>query len=757
MRWLLTRGRLVALVVVALVTAVLGFHAANLGIEHDNASLTAADPAQTTVDAEFRAAFAGGDELLLTLTRPGLLDGPGLRQIDSITKTAADLDGVRRVWSLTTIEELVHGDAGAEPRQLLTPPWNAPDAGARARAAIDRNPDLTGWLVSKNRRTAGFLIDLEDRPADTEYRSRVIDALRALAAAETHGGAQLHLTGVPVQKHDVSAYVERDQRVLLPLAVVALGTALAAFFRRPAGVLLPLGVAGATVVWTSGLYQWTGHATNAITALLPPVLLTVALVVGVHVYEAWRAADGADAGARALAAVGAVAAPAALCTVTTAQGFLSLGVSDLPAVQQFGIFAAVGTIVAFVVGLTAMPALLGWLRPPRPQRGAHRLTLRLLDHTSELATTRPGLIVVLFTIVTAVAAAGIPLVRANTDLVGFLTEDAPLRRDTEFIDTHLTGTLPFDFMLRRRDGSPIQSLDAIRRLDTLEAAIRARPHVTTVTSILALLRQVHRAETDSGTLALPDDERTLHDELNLLDESGHDLVRRFAAPDMRALRLSVRLHAVGTAVSAPLIDDILADGGRILGPEYTLQPTGELYRVVHDSTGLVRQQVTSFGTAIALVVLAIGVIFRSITFTILALIPNVLPILWTGGLMGFAGIELSTGTAMIASAVLGMVVDDTIYWLSHYRRAHQGDPVAAIHETTRAVGAPVTAASVSLIVGFWVGAISSFKPTIYFSVLTGLTMITGVICDVLLLPATLLLFARMRSATQVVHPGTERG
>jgi predicted RND superfamily exporter protein len=121
--------------------------------------------------------------------------------------------------------------------------------------------------------------------------------------------------------------------------------------------------------------------------------------------------------------------------------------------------------------------------------------------------------------------------------------------------------------------------------------------------------------------------------------------------------------------------------------------------------------------------------------------------------MGFAGIELSTGTAMIASAVLGLVVDDTIYYLSHYRHAHRGDAVAAIHETTRAVGAPVTAASVSLIVGFWVGALSSFKPTIYFSVLTGLTMITGVVCDLLLLPATLVLLGA-RPETRV--SGRER-
>ena len=756
MRWLLTRARVVPLVVVALVTGVLALHAARLGIEHDNASLTAADAAQTAIDAAFRSTFAGGDELLITLTRPGLLEAPGLRQIDGITRAIADLDGVSRVWSLTVVQELAHGEAGAEPRLLIEPPWDAADVGTRARAAIERNPDVTGWLVSADRQTAGFVVDLQDRPADTEYRTRLIAALRALMATEARDGAALHLTGVPVQKHDVSAYVERDQRVLLPLAVVALGAALAAFFRRAAGVLVPLGIAGITVVWTTGLYAWTGHQTNAITALLPPVLLTVALVVGVHVYEAWRAAAQPERAERALAAVRAVAAPAALCTVTTAQGFLSLGVSDLPAVQQFGVFAAAGTIVAFVVGLTAMPALLTWLRPP-PSRNDHGWTLRLLDRTSRLATTRPGLIVALFAAVTAVATAGIPRIRANTDLIGFLTEDAPLRRDTEFIDAHLMGTLPFDFMLRRRDGGPITSLDAIRRLDALETATRARPHVTTVTSVLALLRQVHRAETGSATLALPDDEATLRGEIALLDGHGHELVRRFAAPELRALRLSVRLHAVGTAESAPLVDAIVADGRRLLGPDYVLAPAGELYRVVHDSTGLVRQQVTSFGAAIVLVVLAIGLLFRSVAFTVLALIPNVLPILWTGGLMGFAGIELSTGTAMIASAVLGLVVDDTIYYLSHYRRAFRGDAAAAVRETTRAVGAPVTAASVSLIVGFLVGALSSFKPTIYFSVLTGLTMITGVVCDVLMLPASLVLLARVRSGSELVHPEAEGG
>jgi predicted RND superfamily exporter protein len=111
--------------------------------------------------------------------------------------------------------------------------------------------------------------------------------------------------------------------------------------------------------------------------------------------------------------------------------------------------------------------------------------------------------------------------------------------------------------------------------------------------------------------------------------------------------------------------------------------------------------------------------------------------------MGYAGIDLSTGTAMIASAVLGLVVDDTIHYLSYYRRVYAGDAVAAIRKTSLAVGAPVTVASTSLVLGFWVGALGSFLPTIYFSLLTGLTMITGVLCDLLVLPASLVLLDRV--------------
>jgi uncharacterized protein len=743
---LLRRLSLPIFLVAGALTAWLGFHAATIGIEHDNASLRTTDLDELGTYAEFREAFGNDEDILVAIAHPRLLDADGLSLVANLTKDIAAMDGVARVWSLATAEELVAGDTGAEPKPLLTPPWNAPDIRSRAEAALERNPDFNGWLVSKDRRVAGIVVELEDRPDDTEYRTHLVAALRALAPHVAQAGGELHLTGVPVQKIDVSDYVDRDQKVLLPAAVVVLSITLALFFRHFSGVLVPVAVAGITVAWTVGLYAATGHSTNAITALLPPVLLVIALATTIHVYDAWledREGGGDDGYARATRAVRAVFVPGLLCAVTTAQGFFSLTLGDLPAVRQFGIFAAFGAFAAFVIAMTVAPAALARIRLPanRTTRG-HGWTRRLLDASSDLATERPGAVLIAFAAVTVVAIAGIPMVRSNTDLVGFLRKDAPLRMDTEWIDANLGGTLPLEFLIRRKDGSPVADLATVRALDEIERRTREREHVAGTTSVLALVRQVHRAESESGKLELPADAETLQGELDLLDESGHALVNRFVAPEATALRLTVRLRSVGSAVSAPLVKEIRRDAAALLPADVEFLPTGTLWEVVRDSDSLVENQVLSFASAIVLVVAAIGLLLRSVAFTLVAMIPNVMPILWTGGLMGYAGIDLSTGTAMIASAVLGLVVDDTIHYLSYYRRVYDGDAVAAIRRTSLAVGAPVTVASTSLVLGFWVGALGSFLPTIYFSLLTGLTMITGVLCDLLVLPASLVLLDR---------------
>ena len=287
MRWLLTRARWPFLAVLLAVTVFFASHAARVGVETNNESLNTRDAEQTALYERFRATFGSDEDVLLAVVHPRLLEVEGLRFLGDVSERIARLPGVRRVFHLANAQQIVRGDAGAE-MAPVAPRWDAPDFASQLREAIDRNPELTGLFVSADRRTAGVLIEIEDRPGDTQYRAALIDALRQIVAeAEREPGVELHLTGIAVQKHDVTELIERDRRTLMPLAVVVLGVVLAAFFRRTLGVALPLAVTGITVAWTLGAYQLAGFEVNAITALLPPVLMVLSLGVSVHLIQGW--------------------------------------------------------------------------------------------------------------------------------------------------------------------------------------------------------------------------------------------------------------------------------------------------------------------------------------------------------------------------------------------------------------------------------------------------------------------------------------
>jgi uncharacterized protein len=746
MSWLLTRGRLPFLAaLLGLTTWMLG-HAVQVGVEKNNESLNSQDATEVATYTGFKEVFGSDEDLVLAVHHPHLLQPAGLQVVDAVSRRIAQLDGVRQVFSLTTATQVASGANGAEAAPLFAAPIASPEAAAQLTTALDRNPDFTGWLISADRRTAGIVIQIDDRPGNDEYRAALIDAIRALIAEYSRDGVSLYLTGIAVQKHDVTAFIERDRSVLMPLAVLTLAAVLAVFFRRLLGVALPLAVTGVSLASTLGAFHLAGLSVNAITALLPPVIMVLSIAVSVHLIQGWLQAPGDLGGvARIQHVVSELAFPCFFCSLTTALGFGSLMVADLPAVRQFGLFAALGVLVSFVVGMTLVPVGLTFLTPPAslfdtPQ---HRLMRRVLDWSADLAARAPGGILLGFTLVTVVAAAFVPLIRNNTDLVRFLKRGAPLYRDTMFIDEHLAGANAIEFVVRRVDGTPLTGLPDVARIAAFEDAVRAHAEVTGTTSILAVLRQLQRAEHGSEQLVLPDNPRDLGYLFDLLDAAeDRSLINKLITPDFRTARIDVRLHVVGTAVAAPLADTLTDTGNRIFGNEYIVTPTGAFYYMARDSNRLVDDQVGSFSVGLLTVFLAIGALFRSVKPTLISLIPNIMPVIWTAGIMGAFGIDLSTGTAMIASAVIGLVVDDTIHYLARFYREYRGDAAAAVRRTTAGVGAALVMNNLILVLGFWVGCFGSFKPTIYFSLLSGLTMITAMICDLFVTPACLILFDR---------------
>jgi len=744
--WLLGRGRYPYLALLLLATTGFSVFALRIGAEAETGSMVSRDVEQARSYAAFRSAFGNDEEVVLSVTHPRLFTPEGFRYLDGLTKEIGALEGVRRVYSITNARHAVNGPAGAESEPLVPRPFDAPGVSRRVLSALDDNPKLAGLLVSRDRRTAGITIEVEEREGAGASTGDLAEAIRGVMARRA-GEADLHLSGISVQKHDVAEFVRRDKALLVPLSMLVLAGMLAVTFRSAAGVVVPMAVKVVTLAWTMGAYALSGFRLNPITALLPPLIVILSISTSVHLYDGWlHVPEGERDRARALVReTRRLFAPSLYTALTTAFGLLSLAVSDVPAVRRFGVFGAVGVFVSFAVSVTLVPVALSFFPPPR-RAVASRGTGppgRFLRAASRLATERYRTVLAVALVLSLAGLAGVARVRNNTDLVRFLKPGSPLYRDTLFIDRNLAGVYALEFMVSRADGLPLASPGDMRALAAFQGMASAQGAVAETYSIADVIGMIHAAETGGKGPRLPENEDDLLYAFDLLKaDREQPFLSKLVKGDLTVARVSVRVHAIGTAEAAPLVRNLLDGGKRILGERYALVPTGSFYQVTQDSNRLVRRQVASISLSLAAIVLAIHVLFRSPAFTLAALVPALVPVLLTGGIMGFAGIDLSTGTAMVAPVVLGLVVDNTIHYVARYRREYGGDAREAVARTTVGAGRALAASSLILALGFGVGGFGSFKPTVHFSILAGGAMLAALACVLLVLPACLVLADR---------------
>lgn len=682
------RFRVPLLVVMGLLTVAAAWSCLGLKVDRDNRSMSADLPELVAGEVKFANLFQEGESVLVAVTRPDLFEDAGKKFQTTLAEDLASIDGVAGV----------HG--------LMDTGFTVP-------------PHFIGLLVSEDRLTAGIQLRLKDFSDDPDALDRFVEDLGRVTEKHRGAATRIAVAGIPLEKHESARLVLRDQRIFSPLCLVVLGLVLLAVTRRLSGMLLPLGFAVMTIAWTLGIYSASGHTLNMITSLLPPVIMTLSASTTIHVYMEWLHGSGADPMRRAFDALRRLTIPCLLVSGTTVLGFLSLRFSDTPAVRSFGLFAAIGVVIAFVVGFAGMASVLSFMRVPsedhRHSGGVGRALSRLLAGSGELAIRHPGKIVGITLVLCVLGVVGAGKVRSNTDLLSFLGEESDLVRDTRYIDEHLTGTGVIELLLDRADGAPFVFPEELERIAAFEAKVHDLDHVRHTLGIVDLLAS-------GGGIG-----------------AGADTspARALVSPDQKTLRVTVAAESLGTREGAVLVEEIRRVARDMLGESYRVTGTGAYYRIIAESNQLTASQLKSFGVALISILLSIGIVFRSLRFLLLAILPNVAPLLLTAAIMGFCGIDLSTGTSMIASVMIGIAVDDTIHFLAAFRRHDRGDVDETIRTVSGTTGVSLFATTLALSLGFWVAIFGSFQPTVHFALLSGITLWLALAFDLVVLPACL--------------------
>jgi len=683
------RRRLLALAC-AVVTVLALWQARAVGVDNSLRIWFVDDDPTLVAYRSFQARFGNDEVVVVALERAdGMASDAGLRLLERAQARLAQVDGVAQVLSIADYAELLRG-LGVE---------------GDLRERVLTEDALRDRLISRDGRFAAMVLRLQTGEDIDARRDRV---LAGIEQALDRLGEPHHLAGVGVLYVALNRLSMIDAFTLFCAAVALMFVLLWAVYRRLTPALITLGVAATAMLWTMGLYGAAGRSLNMVTSAMPTVILVVGVAQMIHILLfAARQPQRAERRARAVAVIGEMLPPALLTIATSAFGFAALAASPLPAVRDLGMFTAAGLLGCFALCLLGSAFVLASARrEPRPREDGWmpRAALRLgaLGARHPLRTLAAAGFAVL------VAGAAGSRVAVDTFTLEYLPADHPVRRDSALIEERLGPYVPLEFLVTPPAGPARADLPA-----AIERWQRAGERVAGV-----------------GWSRSPVDDA----------RAGFVLEPRIGPEGALRVTFSVRMQSargVDRTTKALLALARLPQGSRV-------EPAGYLPLYVHMVDQIVASQLSGFALAFVAVFGAIALAFRSARIAALALPSNLLPLLVIFGAMGAAGIRLDPATVTIAAIVLGLIVDDTVHLLYRLRtelaRQDAGaDRAAALRTTMGSAGRAIVATTLVMTLGFSVFAFSEIRSLVTFGLLIALAMLSGLLADLVLVPALVML------------------
>ena len=661
--------------------------------------LPTGDPARESYARAVRE--FGDDEVYVVAmeTEDDVFRREHLLRLRRLTDAIAQLPEVRRVQSLVDVVAFrwVPEEDWIDVGSFIEEIPEDPAALAALRREALAHPLYRRTLISADGRTAAVNVSFQ-KMTDREFIDSRLDArIAALLAAEAAPGVRFHVAGRPHVKDAVYHWMVRDVRVLIPASVAVFAALLFLVFGTRRGVVLPLSMTVVATIWTFGAIAFLGRSLSVLTVLLPPTLITMGTVYGIHALsryeeEARRAASSAEA---ALHCLEHLRVPVLVSGLTTIAGWIALMNTSVPAVLEIGAFASLGIASLTLLTLTAFHSVLA-LAPLRAAgAGAHGPADWLAGHIdtllawiAELTRRRTTAILVGFALATVVSAALIPRIEIDTDYLSFFDPDAPVRRDFEAVDRLLAGAVPLYVTLQGAGPGAFRDPEALHGIERLQRAAEAIPGVSRTHSMADVVRVLNRAlaRDDPAEERIPDTGPAVAELVFMAPKE--DLARYTNADHSRA-NVVVRTGAVGTAevraVSAALEDAVRAAA---LPAGIGAEVTGNAILLAHSADGIAsgQPQSVAIATLTCLVIATLGI--RSLRIGLVAMSPNVVPVLMFYGMLGAGVAPLSLPTSLIGCVALGITVDDTVHYLVRYRdeRARGLGPVEANQVCARHVG-----------------------------------------------------------------------
>lgn len=695
-------------------------------------------------------------DVLIVVEGEGLLDPADLEEVRNLHYELELSQGVAGVLSVFSMRD--PPDETGFPPPMIPEPLPEGDAFAELMERVGKHPLMGGRFITLDNGNAPPLtvvvVSMEPEALSYQSLSGGLDGLeRTVADVLGHTSFQVQFAGAPIMQREIRDAIRSDQIVYNGVGLAVGILICVAFFRRIDLVLIASVCPLLAVLWALGVLGWLDLKLNTFLNVIPPLVMVIAFSDAMHMVFSFRRnlAQGMDRFASAREAVLTVGPACVLTSITTALALAALAITDSALIRTFALSAAGATLMAFITVIVVVPAACVLVfRNEEKFRGAESTRGGGIRWLQALCESLAGIIkqshrpIALVGIATIVAMSALHL---QLEPQYRLSDEVPNQNQSvgssARLDEQLTGAFPLHIMLEWDESLTLTDPKVLSAIADAHRLHESHPSVGNVWSLETLRRWLQGI----GVTSVEELDRYV----KLLPEH---LVGRFVNPEAHSALVTGRLPNLDANESVPIMRDLQEDLQELATahPDVTFRVTGLTALSSLQSANMIGQLNLGLLTAVGIVVLIIGLAFRSFKMAVLSLLPNLFPIVAAGSVLYVVEGGLAYASVIALTVGFGLAVDDSIHFLNRFQRETErlGSAGEGVIETIARIGPVLILTTFVLLVGLAVTMASDLPSMQLFGLLTMLTLFGALVADLIILPAIVMsLSSRKRGSSGV--------
>ena len=754
---IIIKFRLPLLIILGLITVFMAYKGAQVTMSYNFAKVVPKDDPDMIVFEAFKEQFGeDGNMVALAIKDSAVYQVDNFRKFKYLSDEIATLEGITEVISLPAMQKMMK-DTKVKKFYLEPIFPEIPDSQEKLDSMLAFALDqkfYSGQIINPENGAIMILAGIDKVYANSKKRIHLIDDIHMLGKLFTEStGIDLHYVGLPFVRAVIVVKVKREMQMFVLLSVLITGLIMLLFFRSKTAVIFPLLIIGVIVIWVLGTIVLMQYKITLLTGVIPSIIVIIGIPNSIYLLNKYHQEynlhkDKSRAIRKVIQKIGVVTL---ITNATTAVGFGVLGFTDVSILKEFGIVAAINIMATFVVSIILLPSVFSYLPPPSWKHLKH-LSFKPLDKILtglDLLVHRYKYPIFFVTgVVIVLALVGLYRVKAIAFMVDDIPEDSQIKKDLYFFENNFSGIMPLEIIIDTGRPKGVHDLKNLTVIDEFEQFLQDQKYISKPVSVVSFIKAMRQAfyNNNPDWYSLPN-KRDRNFILRYFNKEGEEssLLSAFVDSTNQIMRISLKVADIGSDRMDSLINNVIVPKKEEVFKDTKMKATitGTTLLFIKGNNFLVSNLKFSFLLAFFIIAIIMGMLFANLRMIIISLIPNIIPLVITAGIMGFAGIPLKPSTAIVFSIAFGISVDYAIHFLAKYRQELFSSnffvPVA-VSKALREIGPSMIYTSVVLFAGFIIFTFSDFGGTVALGFLTSTTLFISLLTNLILLPALLLAF-----------------